>query len=171
MAITGVVMAGIFSAYMSQKKAYEVQGEVAAVQQNLRAGMYYLERELRMAGYDPAGTANAGFTDIATSTSIAFTKDSDGSALVEPGTAEEVRFEFRENALKMKLGETGAGAVWQTVASNIDVAASGFTPLNATGGTPASGADVRMVDITMRATDGGHTRVLTSRVMCRNMGL
>jgi prepilin-type N-terminal cleavage/methylation domain-containing protein len=58
--IAGVVMAGIYSAYYSQQKSHIAQEQVAAMQQNLRAAMYFMERELRMVGHDPTGNANAG---------------------------------------------------------------------------------------------------------------
>ena len=58
-AIAGVVMAGIYSAYSSQQRSYIVQEQVAGMQQNLRASMDLMEREIRMAGYDPTGCAGA----------------------------------------------------------------------------------------------------------------
>jgi type IV pilus assembly protein PilW len=64
MAISGVVMAGIYSAYYSQQKSYVTQEQVSAMQQNLRAAMYYMEREIRLAGYDPARSGGFGITDI-----------------------------------------------------------------------------------------------------------
>src|SRR3989339_279506 len=80
MAIAGIVMASIYSSYYSQQKAYVIQEQVAGMQQNLRAAMYHLERDIRMAGYDPTGKAGSG---IITATSPAipnppvfqFTKD------------------------------------------------------------------------------------------------
>jgi len=53
LAISGVVMAGVYSAYYSQQKSYITQEQVAAMQQNLRAAMYIIQREIRMAGCDP----------------------------------------------------------------------------------------------------------------------
>jgi len=64
MAISGVVMAGIYTAYSSQQKSYVTQEQIAAMQQNLRAAMYVMQREIRMAGYDPTGSGNFGITDI-----------------------------------------------------------------------------------------------------------
>ncbi|UCF72314.1 MAG: prepilin-type N-terminal cleavage/methylation domain-containing protein, partial [Deltaproteobacteria bacterium] len=50
MVVVGVVMAAIVSTYYSQQKSYVAQEQVAAMQQNLRAAMFYMEREIRMAG-------------------------------------------------------------------------------------------------------------------------
>lgn len=59
-AIGGVVMAGIYTTFFSQQRSYITQSEVAAMQQNLRAALFNLKREIRMAGYNPTGTADAG---------------------------------------------------------------------------------------------------------------
>ncbi len=60
MALSGVLMAGIYSAYYSQQKSYIAQDQVAEMQQNLRVALYHLESEVRMAGYDPTREADAG---------------------------------------------------------------------------------------------------------------
>ena len=77
MALSIIIMAAIYSTYYSQQKSYLVQEQVAAMQQNLRAATFYLEREIRMAGCDPTRQAGAGIT-IAKGTSITFTEDTDG---------------------------------------------------------------------------------------------
>lgn len=93
MAISGVVMAGIYSAYYSQQKSYVAQEQVSAMQQNLRAAMYRMEREIRMAGYDPTISGNFGITDIRLkdvddnldangNSSLEFTIDQDGDGVV-----------------------------------------------------------------------------------------
>lgn len=64
MGISGIVMTGIYTLYYSQQRSYAAQEQVAAMQQNLRAAMYVMEREIRMAGYDPTGSGNFGITDI-----------------------------------------------------------------------------------------------------------
>jgi type IV pilus assembly protein PilW len=60
MAIAGIVMAAMYSTYASQQKSYLIQEEVGAMQQNLRAGMYYMGREIRMAGCDPTRSGIPG---------------------------------------------------------------------------------------------------------------
>ncbi|MCD6266685.1 MAG: prepilin-type N-terminal cleavage/methylation domain-containing protein, partial [Deltaproteobacteria bacterium] len=53
MAISVIVMASIGYVYYTQQKSYVAQEQISAMQQNLRAAMYYMEREIRMAGFDP----------------------------------------------------------------------------------------------------------------------
>lgn len=74
MAIGAIVMAAVYSTYTTQQKSYILQEQVGAMQQNIRAGMYYMARDIRMAGCDPTGNANAGIT-AAGPTSISFTRD------------------------------------------------------------------------------------------------
>jgi type IV pilus assembly protein PilW len=64
MAIMGIVMAGLYSVYYAQQKSALVQEQVAAMQQNLRAALYFLEREIRIAGYNPEQTAAAGIVTM-----------------------------------------------------------------------------------------------------------
>ena len=69
-----VVMAGVSATFRSQQKSYLLQEQVAGMQQNLRAAMYHMEREIRMAGCDPNQTVDAQFV-TANATSITFTQD------------------------------------------------------------------------------------------------
>ena len=56
MAISVVVMAAIYEVYLSQQKAYTTQQMVIEMQQNARAAMSLMKREIRMAGYKPAAS-------------------------------------------------------------------------------------------------------------------
>jgi type IV pilus assembly protein PilW len=53
MFIAGIVSIAIFTAFKSQQKSYLVQDQVAEMQQNVRASMDIMARDIRMAGYDP----------------------------------------------------------------------------------------------------------------------
>ena len=62
MVVASIVMASIYAVYRSQTAAHRTQQLVVQMQQNIRAALYLLEREIRMAGYsitDPP--AAAGF--------------------------------------------------------------------------------------------------------------
>jgi len=48
MIVSSIILSGVISTYMVQQKAYLTQEELTAVQQNLRAGIYMLERDIRM---------------------------------------------------------------------------------------------------------------------------
>ncbi len=75
--LTGMLTGAIYSVYILQNKSFTIQNELAEMTQNLRAGIFLMERELRMAGYDPTGDADAGIV-TATATTITFTADIGG---------------------------------------------------------------------------------------------
>ena len=64
LAISGIVMAGVYSAFKTQQDSYLAQEQVAEVQQNLRASINYMMRNIQMAGFDPEGSGNFSITDI-----------------------------------------------------------------------------------------------------------
>ena len=100
MALSGVLMAGIYSAYYSQQKAYIAQDQVAEMQQNIRVALYHLESEVRMAGYDPTGEAEAGIL-IANQGELQIAKDDNGDGDTHMGgddPNEEIRYFLTNDA-------------------------------------------------------------------------
>jgi type IV pilus assembly protein PilW len=61
-AISSAVMAGIYSMFIMQQRTQVTEQVAVDMQQTLRAAMYMVERDIRMAGYDP--TLNWGFDGI-----------------------------------------------------------------------------------------------------------
>jgi type IV pilus assembly protein PilW len=58
--IFGVVLGSILTAYQGQLRAHVVQREVVDMQQNIRAALYLMDREIKMAGYNPLGAPGIG---------------------------------------------------------------------------------------------------------------
>ena len=77
LAISSIVMAGMFSVYWTQTKSHRKQQQLVERQQNLRAALYLMERDIRMAGYDPTKADIAGIVDAKTD-SIQFTMNLTG---------------------------------------------------------------------------------------------
>ncbi len=73
--ISLIVMGGIYLTSISQERNLHIEDRIAELQANLRAGLYLLERDLRLAGYDPMCISppcyNVGFTN-ASATSLTF---------------------------------------------------------------------------------------------------
>ena len=64
--LAGIVTGAVFMAHRCQARSYAAQEQTAAVQQNLRTAVYHLEKDLRMAGYNPTGrAAGTGFLSVA----------------------------------------------------------------------------------------------------------
>lgn len=94
--ISGMLLAGLYRLFTSQQRFYTIHQERAATQQNARGCEQMMVREIRMAGYTPAGQSigsdvpGVSFSDgvkdaieEATARSIAFTADVDCDGIVE----------------------------------------------------------------------------------------
>ena len=189
-AMSGIVMAGIYSVYYSQQKSYIVQDEVAAMQQNLRVAMFHLSRDIRMAGCDPSGNANAGIT-AAASTSFTFTRDIRGKDEDDPPDGDTG--DTNEN-ITFSIGGGGIQRNGTLIADNID--ALDFVYLNANGAVTASLLQIRSVQVSIVARtgkgdpgftnstayqnqqgtviytapgDNNRRRLLTTNIKCRNL--
>jgi type IV pilus assembly protein PilW len=126
MAIATMVMAAIYSAYHVQLRSHITQQVVVEMQQNARAAMFGMEREIKMAGYDPSGDADAKIL-IADAAQIKFQIDrnEDGNPAPAPGTDpnEQIRYALTaDGGLGREIWgpPEGAGSL-QTVAENIEV--------------------------------------------------
>jgi len=166
MTIFLLVLGAIYSTFQSQHKSYLMQEEVAAMQQNIRAAMFYMTKEIRMAGCDPTGNAGAGIV-TANADSISFTEDirgdADGSdpdgATNDPN--ESIAYALSSNNL---VRNTGGGN--QVVAENID--ALDFVYLDADGNTTATLTDIRSVEITIVARTGRALRAVKDNNLYKN---
>lgn len=115
MAIFSVAITAIYTSYLTQQRTYLAQTEVTAMQQNLRAGMYHLERELHMAGFDPHNTAKSGFL-IANNDEIQITSDNkDLNGKID--STERIRYLIFDGYLRQEIGDGGR----QRLAQNIEV--------------------------------------------------
>ena len=194
MVVASIVMAAIYSVYRSQIQAHRTQQIVVQMQQNMRAALYLLEREIRMAGYsvtDPPaaagfvqnfsglGAPHDGSGAATDANNIAFTVDSNNSGAIEAAAAIAgfeiiaYRLNAAANTLERWDGSTGD---WQVAAEQItnlsftyhreDDSQISF-PLAA-----ADLADIRSVEVTITATAEDRTMPLSYpyKIKCRNMG-
>lgn len=78
-AITGVVSTAIMGFFISQQRSHTSQEQVSSIQGNVRAGLGFMSRELRMAGYNPTNqvVTPMGFSSPGLNT-ITFTLDFHG---------------------------------------------------------------------------------------------
>ena len=84
MAISGIIAATIYLAYATQQKTYTAQNAVVEMQQNLRAAFLVMENELRMAGFDPYKSGNAGVTAAsANKLSFSFVTDTNNNGKID----------------------------------------------------------------------------------------
>ena len=196
MAITGIVSAGIFSAYHSQQNAQLSQKQAVEMQQNLRAALYIMTSDIRMAGYAPDGTYSAGITKIGDGSNgqpLGFTfvelADSDGIDNDSDGTIDEpgeLKLQTVEYDLydaygdgDSDIGRKQGAASRQAIAENIQTLQ--FVYLDSSGIVTANLSDIRSIQIIIVATTDSNEidytngknnhRTLTTIVKCRNLGL
>lgn len=80
MGITAVVLMAVFATHSTQQKSQLVQDQVVEMQQNIRAGMLVLARDIREAGCDPKLVSGAGFV-TAKAGQLRITRDTAGNAI------------------------------------------------------------------------------------------
>ncbi len=77
MFIAVFLLTGIYKIYISLNQSHFTQQQVVQMQQNARAGQYYIAKDIRLAGYDPTDEADSGITNAAANT-ITYTMDITG---------------------------------------------------------------------------------------------
>jgi type IV pilus assembly protein PilW len=179
MVVALLAMGAIYSTFLNQQKSYVVQQETAAMHQNIRAASFYMEKEIRMAGCDPTGSANAGITvSEAKVDSIRFTEDvTDGAGGDPDGDVtdpnEDITYSLDGNRNLIRTDNNGGGvgvAEDSIVAQNIDAIDFVYLDANSavlndytlpspdTGNVPAgSEGQIRSVEITVVAQTGHNT--------------
>ena len=171
-AISSVLIAAVYQTFHSQQWSYIMQSEAAAMEQNLRGGLYLLTRELRSAGYNPTQATTNDFrfvtsfpapnnlfvVNYATDHSIvAFTLDTDGNGAIAsaPNRNEQIAYRFN-NAQKTleRFNDMQADPTqkWEIVASNID--AVYFTYFDQNSNITTDPADIEYVEISLLARMG-----------------
>jgi len=190
MLISSVVMSAVYASYTSQQKTYSNQTETAAMMQGLRAALFHLDRDIRMAGYDPTRSASAGIVTAGSDT-LQFTYDDDGDGAI--GAGETILYELYVSSGITSLRRTSGG---QPVVERVD--ALNFVYLDLDRAVTTVPAQVRSVQVALvvrsaRAdpdfvndsvfrniqdaiiytAPGDHFRrkMLTTEIRCRNLGL
>lgn len=171
-AIGLVVLGAMYSVFTIQHKTFGNQEQIVELQQNVRAAMDMMGREIRMAGYNPAEINFSGVPVNASQLQIRADQNSDGA--IDATSEENIIYVF-DSGNKRITRNIGAGA--QSFAENID--AFTFAYLDGNGNVTAVSADVRRIEITITgrtakpdpaytANGGYRTYTLTSVIALRN---
>lgn len=166
LAVAAVVLTSVSTAFVSQQRTATSQDQVAEMQQNIRAGLNIMERDIRMAGYDPRHSVGAGMiTANATQLRFSLVADTDLDDNDNDGTTDEVNElatidyslydAFADGDLD--LGRQLLPAVVQPAVENIDAVEFFYTLADGTqtlAPTPAQLADIRAVQVSILARAG-----------------
>ncbi|MCI5222097.1 MAG: prepilin-type N-terminal cleavage/methylation domain-containing protein [Candidatus Electrothrix sp. AR4] len=121
MAISGMLIAGIYGVYTIQQRTYTVQEQVTEMQQKGRAALDFMVRDIRMAAYnEPDGSCESEGISIASPELLAFeTCDKDGNQVVlEYGLYDA--FGSNGNGLVDDLYRSKNGGTRQLIAEGVD---------------------------------------------------
>ncbi len=175
MTLSAIALASVYSAYTSQQQAHIVQEDVVEMQQNMRVAVYFMVKELRMAGYDPHGDSGAAIT-TADPTTCTFTLvaddddvNNDGDADTdEPGELSTIEYSLFDDGGD---GDTDLGrrvdgaAVLGAIAENIENIEFYYTLADGTqtlDPNPTQHDSIRTVQVTILARTGRSRRNYTN---------
>ncbi|MBU3981377.1 MAG: prepilin-type N-terminal cleavage/methylation domain-containing protein [Proteobacteria bacterium] len=184
MAIGMIIIIALSSTFLLQRDAYDDQEQIAEMVQTARAAMDMMTREIRMAGYDPAGTMQRSDPTGAKFVGIPYDanklqiyadlngdEDTDDShEYIKYTMDSDYPFEIRR--------DTGGGR--QEFALNIQTFT--FSYLDSSGNATTTTSDIRQIEITITArtaepdgnytlNSGYRTYTLTSYITPRNLAL
>lgn len=150
MLMGAVVMGAVWASFQAQHRTYLVQDDTAYMQQNLRAAAEMLERDIRMAGYDPSLSGVAGVTAAGANTITVSTWNDNANAFdtIVYSLGDAFTAGGTNDGDQDLLRSLNGGAA-QPVAENID--ALNFVYLDRAGVVTGNPAEVRTVQISVIA--------------------
>ena len=174
-AIMSIVLGAIYSVFAATNRSTTNNEVIAEVMQNLRTSIDFMEQDIRMAGLDRFGTANAGI-EAATFNNLRFSADLNMDGVLNDNHERITYFyDAANNRLRQCLWE-GTLNDWQTVSEN--VTNFQFSYLDADDNLIAFPiADlsiIRSVVVSMRieqpaGRSGQVERTINKRILCRNL--
>lgn len=173
-AILSILFGTIYRTFDIFNRSYTSENVKAGVQQKTRIGIDLMARDIRLAGLDPLGSADAGFNPANTnSSSIQFTADLNYDGDIDD-PFEDIRYALNGNLLQL-TSDLGTGMVAATLLDN--VTGLTFTYLDETDAPlaepiPTDQIRTVLVSLSMQreAGRGGPIiRTYTTRVRCRNL--
>ena len=70
--ISGLVLTAVYNIFISSNRIYLKQNEMTKIEQNLRAAMNMMTKEIRMSGYNSTNSSKSGVFHTSNSTTILF---------------------------------------------------------------------------------------------------
>ncbi len=145
--IIAIVAAGLVTSFTGQQESSISQKQVVEMQQHIRASIYIMNQEIRMAGYDPYdGASDAEITNAGDGTTSAkaltftYVADDDGSDNDNDGTTDEEgelktisfylydAYADGDDDLGMKVGNANVNAIAENIVNDLDQANPVYDP-------------------------------------------
>ncbi len=147
LAITLLLTSVAVSIFNVQRKSYSMQEQVTEMQQNMRAALDMMVREIRMAGYDPTETSLAGIgTNTVTSLQILADLDGNGTST---GTNENITYRYYNatDATYPRQIRRNTGAGFQPFIENVEDC--NFLYYDSYGIATSTASSIRQIQITL----------------------
>jgi type IV pilus assembly protein PilW len=161
MAIFGIASAALYASYQAQQNSYHTQEQVSDMQQNLRTALFFLNRDIRMAGYDPSEKADAAnnTNNRARRAEFRFARDINGDGIIQD--EEYVRYALTNDVngdgiadgAPCHLGrQIGLNGTLEPVADNVDAMELLYHLADGTvAANPINPADIRSIELSLLA--------------------
>jgi hypothetical protein len=138
--VSAMTMAAIYQVTLMQQKVYNIQNQVAMMEQTVEAAKAMMVRELDMAGYNPTGLVFNGITLDNTQLRIRTNTNGDGDT---DDAREDVIYRYSV-ANQRILRITGGTQIFFP-----DIQAFTFTYIRADGATATTSAEIRQVNVSI----------------------
>ena len=101
LAVGALLMGGIYGILVQQRNVYAMHRQMLEMRQNVRLGLDVMTNDIRMAGFDPTGNADAGIV-TAEADLMRFTLDRNGSGTIGDAAFEDVAYRARAGSLRIQ---------------------------------------------------------------------
>jgi prepilin-type N-terminal cleavage/methylation domain-containing protein len=173
MLIAFVILGGIYVVYTSQQRSYKTTEDVTSLQQNIRSAMFFIEKDIRMAGYDPRLSGNFTAIDVQAN-SITLTMDDNLNGISELTDANGnldagETFTYALNGTRITRDDHTGPPQPQVLAENVSRLVFQYFDRDGQVIAPASGVTtVNVVNVVLSGMINGHPRLLQTRIWIRN---
>jgi prepilin-type N-terminal cleavage/methylation domain-containing protein len=175
MAIMSIVLGAIYSVFAATNRSTTNNEVIAEVMQNLRSSTDFMEQDIRMAGLDRFGSANAGI-EAATADNLRFTADRNMDGALNDNIERITYFYDAANSRLRQCLWEGTLNDWQTVAENVTNFQFSYLDAddNLLAFPIADLSEIRTVVVSMSIQQpAGRSepveRTINKRILCRNL--
>jgi type IV pilus assembly protein PilW len=170
------IIAATYQLFYSQNKSYIKQDQAIETQQNLRAIIAVITKDLQMAGYDPQGRGEAGIVTTFPSPHdtfiidyendmniIGFMIDSNGDGDIQDSQNEMIAYRTYNKSLERYNSNK---ARWDILSENID--SVDFVYLDQDGNRTYNIRDFKAIEVTILAKTNKKDREFNNKSIYRN---
>jgi type IV pilus assembly protein PilW len=178
MGIGMVILAAVTTTFMSQTRIYNAQEQINEMQQNARGALDIINREVKMAGYNPNGASFLGVTY--STTQLMIQADLDSTPGIDVSITPNERITYAYDAANNRITRAVGSGSAQILAEHISAFTFGY--LDTTGTATTVSANIRQVSISITAitakpdpnytADGGYrTYIVAATITPGNLAL